>query len=284
MTIDNHSITKHLSSSVTYAQELADILKPLFDQLEIKYFGYNRYFRNQSWMGLYSDPCFAEIDLSAGRGPIFVDAQGIRMSSGCYLHKDLPDLLKLDVDNGEVENFFDQADNPFKKVMQNGLLLVHKGVHYDETFYFSMLDGTIADRSYFYCIVNDLKKFSLYFLEKAKKLVMHAEQKRIKYRIPKNCDNTFSPRFIKHDDGADWIEVNKFCFATPFGDAFLSRQELNCLRQVAKGCSQDQISEKLGVSRRTVESYLINIKNKIVCWIEGRAHRLLSSFFDNGCR
>lgn len=263
MAIDNQLIAKHISSSVIYSRELAEILKPLFDQREVKYFGYNRYFRNQSWIGLYSDPHLVELDLLAGGGPLIVDAQGIRIPSGSYLHKDLPEFMKLGVNSCKVDDFFAAHNNPVaEKVVQNGLLLVRKGIHYDESFFFSMANTNLPVRRYYYVVINDLKKFGLYFLEKAKKLIEQAEKKPIKFEIPEGASDTFASFFIKHDD-EPWIKVKKFCFSTPYGDVFLSHQELNCLRQVAMGRSQEQISEQLDLSRRTVESYLINVKNKL---------------------
>src|SRR5262245_34207684 len=104
------TIAKHLMCSQKYARELSSILKPLFAQSEVRYFSYNRFFRNQTWIGLYSDVRPVEIGLSAGRGPLFVDEQGICISNGSYLHKDLYDLLKLTVKGQHVENFFEQKD------------------------------------------------------------------------------------------------------------------------------------------------------------------------------
>lgn len=262
--MNSHLVAKHLMSSQKYEGELRSILKPLFVNSQVRYFSYNRFFRNQNFMGLYSDVRPVEIGLSAGRGPLFVDEQGICIPSGSYLHKDLHDLLQVNVNSKQVENFFAQKDNPLgQKVVQNGLLLVRRGVHYDESYYFSLLDTEISDRLYYYCIINDLKQFGLYFLEKAKKLIAHAEKLSIKYELPQDNNNAFASSFIKHDDDQTWCVVNKFCFATEYGDVFLSRQEFNCLRQIALGRSQKHIGEELGLSSRTVESYIINIKNKL---------------------
>lgn len=257
-------IAKHINSSHKFARELSIILKPLFGQSEVQYFSYNRYFRNQTWIGIYSDTSAVEIDLASGGGPLFVDEQGICIPSGSYLHKDLYELLKLKIDDKQVERFFTQVNNPMgKKVVQNGLLLLRKGIYYDESFYYSMLDTVLSERPYYYCIINDLKDFSVYFLEKAKRIIEHAKTNAIKYNIPKTSENCFSSLFTKHDDNKALVDVNKFCFSTPYGDVFLSRQELNCLRHLALGRSQESISEQLGLSRRTVESYLLNIKNKL---------------------
>lgn len=257
-------ITKHIISSQKFATELSTILKPLFDYSEVRYFSYNRYFRNQTWSGLYSDTTAVEIELAKGGGPLFVDRQGICIPSGSYLHKDVHELLKISVDNKQVERFFSQEGNPMgKKVVQNGLLLIRKGMHYDESFYFSMLDTVLSDRPYYYCIINDLKNFSLYFLEKGKKIIEYANTKIIKYNIPKASDNLFFSIFTKHDDDKGIASPNKFCFSTTYGDVFLSRQELNCLRHIAMNKSQESISQELGLSRRTVESYLLNLKNKL---------------------
>lgn len=48
-------------------------------------------------------------------------------------------------------------------------------------------------------------------------------------------------------------------------DVKFTRREVDCLKLYTKGYSARQISETLFLSRRTVENYLNNIKNKLLC-------------------
>lgn len=48
--------------------------------------------------------------------------------------------------------------------------------------------------------------------------------------------------------------------------ALFSRREKQCLKWLLKGKSSKETANYLGLSRRTVESYFENIKNKLGCW------------------
>lgn len=255
-------INRHLWASHTFAAELRQIMQPLFAQSLVRFFSYNRFYNNQTWMGLYSDPKPVMGDLLGGRGPLFVNAQGIGIPEGIYVHKDLQDILKLAVREQEVEEFFAQGENPLgKAVVENGLLIIKKGARYHESFYFSLMDSLMSDRCYFYAKTQDLKNYCLYFLHKAKKIIHAAEAKTTPYRIPAKKER-FDDWFIAKDDALA-LGHKKFCFPTSFGDVFLSEQELNCLRLIAQGYTQLDMSDALSLSPKTVESYVRGVKNKL---------------------
>lgn len=255
-------INRHLWASRTFAFELEQIIQPLFAQSLVRFFSYNRFYKNQTWMGLYSDPNPVLGDLEGGRGPLFVDAHGIAIAEGVYVHKDLEELLKLAVCAQEVQDFFAQPQNPQgKAVVENGLLIIKKGASYHESFYFSLMDSVVSDRCYFYTKIQDLKNYCLYFLHKAKKVIHAAEAKSTPYRIPAERE-LFDTWFIPKSDTVAFGH-KKFCFPTSFGDVFLSEQELNCLRLIAQGYTQLDMSDALCLSPKTVESYVRGVKNKL---------------------
>lgn len=254
-------IEKHFHVSISRKSQLDALVKPLFNFTDIKYFGYNRYYKNQKWIGIYTDITAPKIELESGGGPLYVDEKGSILESGTYFHCDLKDLLKCNVSNPTVEKYFAQEkSDPGKKVLTNAVLIVRKGLAYDEGFYFSMMSEKEAARAYFYQLDADLKRYCFYFLQKGKKLIEEAEANRIRYNVFPPEQRTENSSLIKFSDA---IDVQKFSVSTDFGDIFLSRQELKCLKLLAKGCQHNDIANVLDIQVKTVESYLENIKNKL---------------------
>lgn len=261
-------IDKHLLCSRLFKKQLDLVAKPLFAQSMVKYFSYNRYFRNKKWIGLYTDADPVEKTLAMDLGPIFLDEKGVAIKSGVYFHGDLQEIIKTQVLAEHVESFFAQDGNPKgQTVVQNGLLIIRKGELYDESFYFSMYDASIASsRTYYYQSLNMLKKFCLYFLHKCRNIIDEAENHKISYAIPPSGKSVFEKMFWKDEStviNPIWFDSRKFCIGTQYGDVFLSNQELNCLRMIAHGFTYNEIAEQLSLQYKTVESYVQNLKSKL---------------------
>ena len=252
-------IKKYLYCSELYKKQIVNIDNDLFEYSLVKYFSCNRYYPNQKWIGLYTDTAPVQVSLSEDRGLLFLDSTGVSIEAGAYFHGDLLEIIKTRVIASQVEKFFAQENNPIgREVVQNGLLIIRKGEKYDESFYFSLLDSSIASsRAYYYQSLSILKNFCLYFLHKAKNIISESEKFKISYVVPQNSDEIFSRSFFKIP------EIKKFSILSSFGDVFLSPQELNCLRLIAKGYIYAEIAQELNLQAKTVESYIQNIKNKL---------------------
>lgn len=261
-------VNRHLFCSRRYEKQLSQITKPLFTHSLVKYFSYNRFYRDQKWIGFYTDVVPVELSLIDNRGPLFVDQHGIAIDTGIYFHGDLREIFKTTVVADHVERFFSQEQNPKgQDVVTNGLLIIRKGMQHDESFYFSMLDQRVsASRAYYFQAITMIKQFCLYFLHKARTLIKEAERYKITYAVPPSGQEIFPSLFCKdsstsHDHA--WFDTKKFCINARFGDVFLSEQELNCLRLIAGGHSYAEIAAIMGLQMRTVESYVTNVKNKL---------------------
>lgn len=262
------AIKKHTARSYEFSKQINTLLVPLSSQTEVRYFGYNRYYPENKFIGLYSDPTPAEIELGSGRGPVFVDASGVVLEDGTYIHADLEEILKLTVDESQVYDLFQQQGNPLgEKIVNNGLLIIRRGVGYDESFYFSLLESNIQDfRAYYKQIMPILKQFCLYFLDKGKKLIQAAEQDKVTYPIPTEpCQSLFDIDLEsdRMKNVLTSMQVSKYSVSTEHGEVFLSKQELNCLKHLAQGMTQKEIALALQLEPRTIESYIKNLKNKL---------------------
>lgn len=264
--MNKNNVSKHLLCSRTFLNEINELIKPLTSKSPVQYFSYNRYYRDQRWIGIYSNPDPVETSLLAGNGPLFVNKNGVAIKPGCYFHDDLKETLKVKVHNEKIDDFFEQKDNPEgKKIVQNGLLIIRKGENYDDSYYFSMYDGAPFSRAYYKEFTELFQRFSLYFLYKGKEMIKFAENQKVPFDVPEQGAQIFSQLFFNDDKLSKLAEIKtpKFGFSTGCGDVYLSRQELNCLRLLSSGHTYEQIAEDLGLSFKTVESYISNLKNKL---------------------
>jgi DNA-binding NarL/FixJ family response regulator len=66
------------------------------------------------------------------------------------------------------------------------------------------------------------------------------------------------------------VDNNKrFYLGKYFGDQFLTRREVQILKEVLLGMENKQIARKFVLSLRTVESHVKNIKQKLQCYTRG---------------
>ncbi|USN50445.1 MAG: helix-turn-helix transcriptional regulator [Myxococcales bacterium] len=264
--MENSHIEKHLYCSIKFNDELKEICNSLFSNTEIKYFSYNRYYRNQKWIGFYTDPAPVRIALQNNLGPVFVNKTGIVLEPGIYFHNDVKELLGQGEQQESVDKFFAQEHNPRGfKIVNRGLLILKNGSDYDESFYFSLLDNEVPlPRLYYHQNINQIKNFCFYFLAKGKKFVSEAQKYQTGYDLPLSK----SPNMLLEKNDKLMREpfsclVKKFCISTPHGDQYLSLQELKVLRLLSFACTQNEIAQELSLRPKTIESYLENVKNKL---------------------
>lgn len=264
--MENTQIEKHLYCSIKFSEDLKKLCKTLFSYTKIKYFSYNRYYRNQKWLGFYTDPAPVKVALQNNLGPVFVNKTGIALEPGIYFHNDIKELLGHGAKQETVDKFFAQKNNPEGfEIVNRGLLILKNGFDYDESFYFSLLDNKVeSPRHYYHQNINQIKSFCFYFLAKGKKLISEAEKYQVIYDLPQNQSSKMI--LEKNEELAHEplpCTVKKFCISTPYGDQYLSLQELKVLGLLSSACTQNEIAQKLNLSPKTVESYLENIKNKL---------------------
>lgn len=255
----------HLLISKKLNKPLSKIFGPLFRNTKVRYFSYNRFYPDQTWIGLYSDIKPVEIDLCQKIRPILVHENGVILESGTYLFKDLKDLLRAHIPFSVIHSFFKKDKNPIgKKIVENSLLIVKKNSLYDEVFCFSLLNQDISDRLYFYSVLNQLKEFSVFFVDRANKIIAEAEKSKTKIQFnKKSLDQSSDYLFFEENKNKSWLEIKKFCFPSAFGDIYLSKKEMLALQFLVDGLTYDEISTEMALSKRTVESYVRSIKTKL---------------------
>ena len=104
----------------------------------------------------------------------------------------------------------------------------------------------------------EIRKFLLYFKQETKGLLLEAKH----YAIDYDCSIKQQKKIFPGDIGIP--NYNGFSSLFDIADA-LSDREFECLKLLSSAKSIKSIARKLKLSPRTVESYLINTKNKLNC-------------------
>ncbi len=104
-----------------------------------------------------------------------------------------------------------------------------------------------------------LRKFTAYFVEKAAPLIAAAE--RNKYQLPEAYRAVTTPS----TEDARVTEILAQLKAQQSPREPLSPRERQCLQLLSQGLSATEVGDLLGLSRRTVENYVANVKSKWHC-------------------
>lgn len=104
-----------------------------------------------------------------------------------------------------------------------------------------------------------LKKFIHYFLNETDPILKSLNKNKVE--IGKYVGNKFYEQNIHTP-----FEIEETIFREKIGDNLhLSKRQEECMDLLIKGNSANQIGDALGLSKRTIEFYLENIKNKLSC-------------------
>jgi LuxR family quorum-sensing system transcriptional regulator SolR len=153
-----------------------------------------------------------------------------------------PDIL---VDNGNICN------------IEYGLACKFSHEDYYETYGFSVKKENILALTLLLNNVELLKNFSLSLAEDIKPMILQCDTKRIRLIAKPDIEMNL------------FFERQKELLQKPalhlFNSPVFSRRETDCIKHLLLGKTATQIGDTLFISRRTVETHMENIKNKIGC-------------------
>lgn len=129
--------------------------------------------------------------------------------------------------------------------IQDGLFVINPCKRYTEFFEFSSLQSKVHMTNVFLNNYEFIQNFKKYFVEHAEKLIKNAEE--VKLILPHRKENKLFN-----------IDVSTLAIRT----VKLTQQQNNCAIRLLQGKTQKVIAKELGLSPRTVESYLNNLKSK----------------------
>lgn len=239
------------------------ICEPL-KKIQLNYFLYAKRFSNGSYIHLTNEPNWQSYYFAQHYYLIdeFEDSER-NYQTGAYLWSGL-----------SCQEIYTNMQLKFN--ISHGITLIQNYEDCSEFFHF----GTTTNNSFmsnFYLNNSDtLKRFMLYFKDKACETIDAISQYRIK--LPKkesssishldalkNCVNCFN----------GLTAIDKYYVSNSRSDVYLTKREMECLQWYGNGKTAEEIGIILGLSRRTVEAYLTQAKNKVNSYKKGQ---IISSF------
>jgi DNA-binding CsgD family transcriptional regulator len=194
----------------------------------------------------------------AGFG-VNVDAMNCWMEQGMPLPFAIPNGFYLTTHFAAL--FPDNALETLREKYEADHILFYVQHNYDSTDIFAISanpENTLALNNYINH-AHTMKKFFIHFKQETKRLLQQAQKD---FSIGYN----FSPQLQKKLFPVEVKIINHNGFSS-LGDIanILSPREFECLKLVSSMVSIKSIAQKLKLSPRTVESYLISTKNKLNC-------------------
>lgn len=243
-----------------YSNRIRKATQPLRDHFGIGYFTYHRIDYKGKYTVLVDRPDWAEHYVSE---KIFLQDPYLR-NADVYQ----PGICFLDSHGSE--DYKKTVNSAGKKVLQmdSAAILIQKKQDCVEFFGFSGMKETCCLEK---ICLNDpllLTSFSTHFKNELKSVLtlMESESsslfdlkgKDFLCAEPIRPDISPSARFAYLADLGMKAELERA--------AKLSKRERQCLQLILQGKSSKESAIILGLSRRTIEFYLENIKNKLSCW------------------
>lgn len=257
MTTFNEMVYKY---TIKPSNKVKRICEPLHRTFGIKHFWYSKTTQYGGYFSLASNPEMHDYYHSTKQhlySPFFHDPKLIK--PGFYSYRSIKD-----------QNFQTSLNLCASKVnVELGACLVIKNK--DELIRFGYAtspENSLAFNDLITDNLNLLKKFNEYFLKETKDLLKTNEDDLV--HLPDEMGTAYKtfPSGVK-----SLVSLNEKCaFLEKLGFVKhdnlkrLSPREMECLRLMNENLSASKIALNLGLSCRTVENYLENIKNKLDCY------------------
>lgn len=234
----------HISYQATAA--VRSICSPLIEQTPVEFFYYGRNYHDGGALRLHTNGDYFSTWLQNDHAwsPTYLD-------EGWYLWNETDPNDQIQIREQQFH-------------YGNGLTIIRSHDRYSEIFGFapgaeqSMMNLMLNQREVF-------DRFSHYFNEAAGKIIDKAEQSLIyipnKKIVPvqRSLKEEFDPQQL-----LDALPV-KSVDVPGMGKISLSKRELICFKGLLMGQTAKLMSESLGLSQKTVETYIIRLKKKFNC-------------------
>lgn len=252
--------------------QIKEICKPIYNLFNVTFFRYLRIYPDGSRIHLCSNPLWTEHFYTQHFYNIaWFDANKL----------DAPKNMEILWDERAVhdDNIVGiQARNHFN--IHHGISIIRPGFNSYEVYDFATARNNYKINEKYLANLDLFEHFLFYFRDKASSMIKAAEEIPLrpddlikKWRTKDNRDD----RVI--DDFLSQTKTKRYFINTLRGDIYLTRQEVKCIYWNVIGKSADEISMILGSSKRTVETHLDHVKQKLGC---GKMSRAIKLVLDSG--
>lgn len=244
-------LSKHFS--LQSSSEVAKICDEILKDLSITFFNYIKIHHdgsrsmltnNASWIEYFYKQRLYESDAA-------IDVEYL-LPKGYFLWSE---LRTYDPAFSDGREFFN---------IDNGLSFVIKQKKSTVIYIFASTRDNIAINGFYLRNIDLLKRFILYFNDKAQPLIEQANEQRIilprKQIITDRQVNTLLLTDQQRKAFLDKTDIDRFFLEE---EVYLTKRQAECAVYSLNGLTSKQIGKLLNLSYRTVESYIDNVKEKL---------------------
>lgn len=233
----------------TSSSTISEIAKPLFDNSEIKFFAYGRFFNKNNCVLFHNNNHLLEnwFKFESPAPTCFAD--------GVHLWDQMikEDVIKV---RHELE-------------LDNGICLINRNDNFTEAFAFSTPLHAKTSMSIYLNQMNVLNKFCLYFKDQASKLIQQGLDNPIVMPDSMLSLNQEIEDTVKDIDKLnvlmEALKIKSYHFSEKFDGIKLTKREVECLSLYLKGKTSHEIAVQLSLNKKTIDTFLSLIKKKFQC-------------------
>lgn len=248
--LENHFSLK----SSNYVQE---ICSPLLNSIGISYFNYIKIYNSDCSRELLTNhPCWIE---HFYKNALYNTIEAVDVE---YL---LPKGYFLWSEMDKKSPVYLQGRDYFN--IDRGISFIIKRVDVTYLYIFGANQDNHEINNFYLGNIDLLQRFIHYFTDQAQDILKDAEKNRIYLPEPQVVDtNRVNNIILSEQTRKHFFEntkIKRYFLLTESDSLYLSNRQAACATLFIKGYTSKQISRVMGVSHRTVEGYLLDIKNKV---------------------
>lgn len=252
--LDEHFFRSHIT--FTSVSLITEITKPLH-QIGLSYFSFDRSYQNGNHIRL----------TNAGKWIESYYRQGLYKTA---IFEKNPNLFC----NGHILWLWLPRDPIYSSAAEynidHGITIIEKHKQYTDFFHFGATCENYICPEDLVEKLDCLYRFIAYFKQKTHKLILDAEKTQFYLPIPTHKNLCISHLNAQKDPTqlAEFFkktEISRLYLGSEFNNTYLTRRELEILAKMQDGKKPVTIAKYLGISHRTLESHLKNIKEKLKC-------------------
>jgi DNA-binding CsgD family transcriptional regulator len=245
-----HIVQNYISR---YSDQIKKAIEPLEHHFGISYFIHYRIDNVGHYTGLANRPDWIEYYVNEKiflQDPYLRDPR-VYQSGMCFAEQFGPSEYRETI-----------TEHAKKFQMDVGVVFIQKKENSVEFFGFAGDQATTSLQSLYLNHPHLLKSFARHFKDKLSKVLTQMQEEKFSLLEMKGKD------FLCQDPICPNISLStQFTYFQGLGIGIekLSPRELECIQLLMEDKSAQQTADHLGLSRRTIESYFENIKNKLGC-------------------
>ncbi len=251
------SVKPIIDYNLSIQSKVLEICKPLFNSFDITYFEYDKIFNDGKVFYICTNKNWLQFSLE---NKMFDDEEHIRLCSIAKAHNyryALWNTLKLE--NTRL------LSNYFQHDVWNGLTINESEEDSFNTYSFAATRNNTELSEFFLNNLHLFDHFIVYFKQKLKE-ILELESKKLTFSATPLKSTIESETLAQYNN-----KVSTFLEQTTLQQlevkinnitTHLTKRELQCLKMLSVGKSSKEIGNQLGISHRTVETYINGIKSK----------------------